>query len=362
MGLGDFLGGILGTQNNFHADPRTNDYKVQQGGYASAAQQAILNAQKNQQDQGDYINMLRGQAAGTGAPSVAQMLLEQQTQRNAQGAASSIASQRGMNPALAAKLALDQAAGQNQQSAGQAAILRSQEQLQAQGLLGQALGQQGSQNNVLLNTTGGLDANLQGLGAQVSGQNAQLALAADQINAGVAGQNAGTAGALVGGLIAGTGAAGPMGSIKTPGGASTGNANATLSQGQESGTGAYTAYGNVGVPSSSAGGGMMGDASATFGLGEGADAAALALSRGGKVPGRASVPGDSLKNDKVPTDLSPGEIVVPRSASTDPDRAAAFVRAVIRKQSASKGPQGYGAILALQKQHGDRLRALEARR
>lgn len=349
MGLGDFLGGILGTQNNFHADPRTNDYKVQQGNYGSAAQQAILNAQANQQAQGDYINMLRGQVAGTGAPSVAQMLLEQQTQRNAQGAASAIASQRGMNPALAAKLALDQAAGQNQQSAGQAAILRSQEQLQAQGLLGQALGQQGSQNNVLLNTTGGLDANLQGLGAQVAGQNAQLALGADQINAGVAGQNAGTAGALVGGLIAGAGAAGPMGSIKTPGGASTGGSAAGAG---DYGGGAAATYGG--------GGGIMGgtDASASFGLGEGADAAALALSRGGKVPGRAVVPGNSPKNDTVQGVLSPGEVVLPRTVANDPDRAAAFVRAIQRK----KAPTGYGAVLALQRSHESRLRALESRR
>lgn len=354
MGLGDFLGGVLGTQNNFHADPRTNDYKVQQGGYASAAQQAILAAQQNQSQQSDYINQLRGQANGTGAPSVAQMLLQQQTAKNAQGAASAIASQRGMNPALAAKLALDQAAGQNQQAAGQGAILRSQEQLQAQGLLGQALGQQGSQNNVLLGTTGGLDANLQGLGAQVAGQNAQLALGADQINAGVAGQNAGTAGALVGGLIAGTGAAGPMGSIKTPGGASTGGSAAGAGGGGAGEEEAAYAGGGGGI--------MGGEASSSFGLGEGADAAALALNRGGQVPGTPAVNRNSPRNDTVSAKLTPKEIVLPLSvteAADAPSRAAAFVRAIIRKQSA---PQGYGAILALQKQHGDRLRALESRR
>ena len=40
-------------------------------------------------------------------------------------------------------------------------------------------------------------------------------------------------------------------------------------------------------------------------------------SRGGKVPGIAPVPGDSPKNDIVDAKLSPGEIVAPRSATTD---------------------------------------------
>lgn len=41
---------------------------------------------------------------------------------------------------------------------------------------------------------------------------------------------------------------------------------------------------------------------------------------GGDVPGKAKVPGDSKDNDTVPTLLSPGEIVIPRSIAQSPDR------------------------------------------
>lgn len=55
---------------------------------------------------------------------------------------------------------------------------------------------------------------------------------------------------------------------------------------------------------------------------------------GGMVPGQASVPGDSLKNDTVNAKLSPGEIVIPRSIAQAPNAAelaAQFVAAVRAK-------------------------------
>lgn len=57
--------------------------------------------------------------------------------------------------------------------------------------------------------------------------------------------------------------------------------------------------------------------------------------QGGGVPGKASVKGDSLKNDVVPAMLSPGEVVIPRHVmqSEDPVKgAAAFVAAVMAKK------------------------------
>jgi len=62
----------------------------------------------------------------------------------------------------------------------------------------------------------------------------------------------------------------------------------------------------------------------------------LGLSEGGHVPGRPEVRGDSAQNDKVPAMLSPGEIVVPRSAAKDPQKAAAFVKQVIQNKNPSK--------------------------
>ncbi len=46
---------------------------------------------------------------------------------------------------------------------------------------------------------------------------------------------------------------------------------------------------------------------------------AINFLEGGPVPGQASVPGDSSRNDTVPARLSPGEFVVPRSAMARPD-------------------------------------------
>lgn len=271
MGFGDWLGGILGTTNNFHADPRVNSFQAQ-GNYGPAAQQAIGVAQGNLGQQGSYIQQLQQQASGGGAPSLAQMLLQQQTTRNNQQAAGAVASQRGVNPGLAAKLALDQGANQNQQAAGQGAMLRSQEQLQSQSLLGQALGQQGAQAQGLAGVTGGLDLGVQGINAGVSGQNAQLAFGADQLNAGVSAQNASTSAGLVGGLLGGVGSAAQM-------------------------------Y---------ASGGMK-------------------KAHGGAIPGHAQVAGDSPANDVVSAKLSPGEIVIPRSIAEAPDagqQAMRFVDAI----------------------------------
>jgi hypothetical protein len=53
---------------------------------------------------------------------------------------------------------------------------------------------------------------------------------------------------------------------------------------------------------------------------------ALPMMGGGGVPGQAKVQGDSPKNDTVPAELSPGEVVLPRSISHNPDAAAAFVQ------------------------------------
>jgi hypothetical protein len=50
----------------------------------------------------------------------------------------------------------------------------------------------------------------------------------------------------------------------------------------------------------------------------GIDMPFLSFARGGKVPGSATVSGDSVLNDKILALLSPGEVVIPRSAMSDP--------------------------------------------
>lgn len=66
------------------------------------------------------------------------------------------------------------------------------------------------------------------------------------------------------------------------------------------------------------------------------------FAQGGLVPGRASIPGDSLKNDKVPALLSPGEVVLPRSVLGD----EAFRKMVMAKLAGQEIPQfGLGGML-----------------
>jgi hypothetical protein len=76
-------------------------------------------------------------------------------------------------------------------------------------------------------------------------------------------------------------------------------------------------------------------------VGGGAGQALVAgASDGGRVPGRPVVGGDDPRNDTVPAMLSPEEIVVPRSASRDPDKAAAFARAVAMRHGAKGYAEG----------------------
>lgn len=85
-----------------------------------------------------------------------------------------------------------------------------------------------------------------------------------------------------------------------------------------------------------------------------------ALLKGGKVPGKAEVAGNSEKNDKEPTLLSPQEIVLPRSVtlSEDAPRKAAEFVAELQKRKTSKG--GFGEVINAKKSLHDRVSQLEA--
>src|SRR5216684_2903136 len=141
--IGDTAGG---NANPYQFSPVVNQFSAKPMEGVDAAGGMLGNAQQNYGQQQGYIDMLRQQATGQGGPSVAENLLRQQTDTNNAQAASAIASQRGMNPALQTKLILDQQAQQQQQAAGQGATLRAGEQMQARGMLGSALGQQAGSN------------------------------------------------------------------------------------------------------------------------------------------------------------------------------------------------------------------------
>jgi len=65
------------------------------------------------------------------------------------------------------------------------------------------------------------------------------------------------------------------------------------------------------------------------------------MTDGGFVPGKAKVKGDSLQNDVVPAILSPGEIVVPRSAANDEEDYNKFMKEVRFQPMNCGGKAGY---------------------
>lgn len=91
--------------------------------------------------QAAFIQALQAQAEGRAGESPSEILLRQQQEETARGIRSQVASTRGLDPATAARLS-SRAASEAGRGAGlSAALLRSREQLQAQSLLGAALGQ-----------------------------------------------------------------------------------------------------------------------------------------------------------------------------------------------------------------------------
>lgn len=396
----------------------------------TAAQQKVLNQQLGQranqninfgsqpsmdQQQG-LINQLIAQGQGQG-PNPAMDQLRMTTDQNARQQAALVAGARGVNPALAARLAAQQGASINQQAAGQAALQSAQQQLAAQqqagGLLGQQIGQQTQQaglnaqqqqayNQLLaqnLSSQRGQDigqATAQGqagLGlmanrtaAEAMRRQAQAQEkqridnaynAMNNINAGVAAQNSSQEFQYGAGAMSGLSSALQSAALMNKGGV-VNMAKGGMSQSDgglgsfqnfQSGNPFYSQLAEAGNVASKTGKdiqesftgltdpNVMKKVSSLFenklpmmagdaGIGEAAGAeggldvlsqvAPLALaSNGGKVSGKAKVKGDSVVNDTVPAMLSPGEIVIPRTATETPEDAHAFLDKIIKKNNGS---------------------------
>lgn len=291
---------LLGMQNQFQADTSGYLNPVNQGQVnmanrqaqgALGSQQAFVNALAGQGGLGNQsavfgqqqalANQLQQQAMGQG-PNPALAQFQQATGQNIANQAALMANQRGAsaNAGLMARQAAQQGAGIQQQAVGQAGVMQANQQLAAQ----QALMQQQQAMGAMANQQVAQQAQgLQGLnqfaqgfqgqmlqGAQMGNQN-QTAI--NQLNAGVAAGNQQATSGLVGGLLGGAATVMTGGSNKAAGAA-----------------------------------------------------------HGGVIDGQAMVPGDHPVNDTVPTMLSPGEVVIPRSVmqSKDPAKAAAaFVKQVM---------------------------------
>lgn len=197
---------VTGQPNTFSAKQAPLD----EASYADAIKKAQANALAVNPQQQDLADALRAAAAG-GGPSVAEQQLRRTTGENVQRTAGLVASQRGMNPALAARIAAMAGANANQEAAGQGATLHAQEQVAARAQLGDVLSGMQSGATSLAGTTGSLQNN----------QNAtrvQNVLGTNQVNAGVARDNAQFEGAVLGGLAGGAGAAMGKAAMKAEGG------------------------------------------------------------------------------------------------------------------------------------------------
>lgn len=302
--LGALFGGGSGAGFNAQQSANLqNPYNSQQVLDQLQQYQQFVNALQQQggvQNQSNVFNQLQGVANGQG-PNPAQAMLNQATGANVANQAALMAGQRGSsaNPGLLARQAAMQGGALQQQAAGQGATMQANQSLNALGQLGGLASQQvaqqaNAQGNLLGQTQAGLQnqnanqVNLAGIQGQVAQQNAK-------------GQ---------GGILNGIG--GALGSIigLAEGGAVPSNQEANIKE-DDSPSIVDHILGHCE-------GGMMSHSK---------------MKRGGKVPGKAAVKGDSYKNDKVPAVLSPGEIVVPRSKAKDPEKAAKFAHAVAMRSN-----------------------------
>lgn len=314
---------------------------------------------KNQSDvfaqQQALAQQLQQQAAG-GGPNPALAQLQAATGQNTANQAALMAGQRGVgqNAGLIARQAAQQGAANQQNMNGQAATLQAQQQLAAQQALAQ---QQASLQNVAgqqvsnqMNQGNAYTQNA--LGATTGFLNAATGLQsnANNANASIAGGNQKAQAGLLSGALGGIGSAfglahgGEVPGYAIGGDVTGGAGGSALASFLNSQTGSIQDFGDaspmkMGGNKSPAAAKAMIAGGPMDNMGMAASAPMMVASRGGHVPGKAATSGDSSKNDTVPTMLSPGEIVIPRSIVNGPNasaKAAKFVNAILAKNGRAK--------------------------
>lgn len=368
MGLANQLnpiGQLFGsTQNQFQASAPS----ISTQNLAQPIQNLENQGQTTYGQQQSLAQQLLNQSQGKG-PNLAQDQLNQTTGQNVAAQGALMASQRGAsaNPALMARQAAEQGAQTQQQAVGQAATLGAQQQLGAQSQLGSTL------NNI---ANQGLQGQSILQGAQSAQNNAinQGSLGAQNINAQISEGNQHASNGLLGGIMGGASSA--VSSLLYKGGKvknydSGGQVNddigiENLGQAQvpalppDQDTNDFqSSSGSKGDGGS--GGGGAGIAGLLALLSKGGNVPfSKGLLQGGTVDGKATVKGDSVKNDTVPTMLSPGEEVLPRSVTTAkdaPEKAKEFVKHLQKKDG--EKPKGYEGVKSAKKSLKERVEHLE---
>ena len=294
------IAGIPFNASTLAAGAPTPAQSAQQGltlqDFGASNDSLLRNFYNTQHGQNDLAQALIAQQNGQG-PNPAQSMLTAAQGQNAAQAAGVYANNRAINPALAARQAATMQAQTNQTAGNQAATLRAQQQLAAQGQLGGLYGQMAGQNANLYGV------NQQATAARNQAVNQQYATQVQQQLGQQQNKNN-----VIGSILGGIG---------TLGAAAIGAAH----------------------------GGEIPQSFASF-------------LQGGHVPGKALVSGDNKKNDTVPAMLSPGEVVIPRSASSDPEKAKEFIDHIMKNKE--KGG-GYGQMMVKHRELSNRISEIEKR-
>lgn len=202
--MGSFLRGATGTGNDFTA----NGANVQGQDFTGQLATANANLGSTFNNQGQLASQLQNQIAGTG-PNPAAIQAQQMNENAIKSNAGMIASQKGIDPALAARTAAYNGANMQQQAAGQGALLGANQQLQAQGQLANLYGQQAGE-------AGGQESTLQNALAAYNNANVGMTSNINNTSEAAHAQNAGIGGGLVGGILGGASSA--IGSLFAKGG------------------------------------------------------------------------------------------------------------------------------------------------
>lgn len=302
-------GGAIGSV--FNAITGQTNFSAAAPDYVGNMNTTFQNDMAVQGQQNALAKQLLDQSQGNG-PNPAQALYQQNQNAAAQQAAGLIASQKGVNPAVAARMAAQQQGQQMQQGAAGAAAQQATQQLNAQTQLEQQQSNIANENQNLYKTS-------------EEGQTG-----ANTTNANVAMANAASEKDSIGGALGGAGKA--LSSIGSVFGFATGGAIPDhLSRVAEIHHGDFMKK-------------------------------ARDFRAGGPVPGKAKVPGNSVRNDVVPAMLSPGEEVLPRSvtqAQDAPAKASEFVRHLQEQKKTRDSKEGYPGPARKQMALKDRVERLE---
>lgn len=374
-GVGTVIGGAVGAIGGFISslfgggpqlpnitDPVSGQQITDANGNVVATQTALnnyaatLQGQNGAQNQQAVIQSL-GQIATGNGPNPAKAMLAEATGQNVAAQSSLMAGQRGAtsNVGLIAREAAQQGASTEQQAVAQNAVVQSNQSLNALNSQGQIAGQQVQETQNALQAAGNQALNTQGqvLNAQ-SNYNSAIAGGQNNVNTtNAAIQN--TNQPLIQGAIGGLGTAQVVNNSPTP---SVTNPSGTPQGAPGNSPPPRPEYkgGKIEGPHKShvanflmaKGGKVPGKVDAMVSPGEiylspdhvkavqhGANP--FKLSR--RIPGKASVKGDSIKNDTIPTTLEEGGVVLPRHVvnSMSPDKAKLFVLKSLAKKKVQHG-------------------------